>query len=115
RSARFPAEGDGGDGLVRRAGEELVLERHLEISQTAARRPVRRGIEEAPLAAERDAEVREDPLRELARDVRELPGLALAAAGLLDVQDGRERELVGHERIVDGERGREEALPRHAV
>ncbi len=115
RAAGFPAERGREDRLVGCAREELVLERHLEIAGATLSFAVRRGIEKIPVSREGEAQVGEDALGELARETGDLPRRYPAGPGLLDVEERGERELVRDERVVDGERGREEAFAREPV
>jgi hypothetical protein len=87
----LPSEGDGENRLVGGIREELIFEGHLEIAEAALRPIVCRGVEEIPLPAERDTEIGEDTLRELAGNVGDLACRYFAITGLLDVKKGGER------------------------
>ena len=90
--------------------EEDVLQRDLHVVEARSARAPSSGSRILQVAAEREAEVAAEPLRELGADGRLARGRALVLAAQLDVRDRRQRQLVGDERIVDGQRGREEPL-----
>jgi hypothetical protein len=55
-------------------------------------------------ALQRDAEARRDPLGVLGAERRLADGRLVAAGPPLDVQDARQRELIGDEGVVDRQR-----------
>ena len=105
-AADVPAQPGRQQHLVLGVLEEHVLQRHFHVVEAVEQRGLV-GVEELVGAGQRDAEVGGEALGDLGADVR----LARRrVAGRLDVRDRRQRQLVGHEGIVDAERRREEPL-----
>jgi len=108
-AADVPAEAEREQELVRGALEEHVLGGNFEVIEPIHGRTAV-GVEDDERAGERDAEVGAEALREFAAQI-ELPGRGrLLGPPQLEIGDRRQRQLVGHERIVGGQGRRKEPL-----
>src|SRR5207249_8606372 len=114
RAADVPAQAQRQQHLMSLALDEHVLQRDLEIVE-AAHGFTRVGIEDLEGSPEREPEIGAQTLRELPAEVRFLCRGRLLRATPLDVKDRRQRQLVGDERVVDGQSRRQETLADQAV